>query len=100
MRRTEEDLEAAEAYIDRWIDIDVNDAIAKARARLEQETTPDLAAAPLTPGQRELLVKAPKEAHSMVPEFMHRGYPAEDVEHRQLQDDLGRFLGYHGPSAG
>jgi hypothetical protein len=30
VRRTEEDLEAAEGYIDRWIDIDVNDAIAKA----------------------------------------------------------------------
>lgn len=62
MRRTEEDLKAAEAYIDRWIDIDVNDAIAKAGARLEQEPTPDLATAPLTPGQRELLVKAAKEA--------------------------------------
>lgn len=36
----------------------------------------------------------------MVPEFMHRGYPAADVEYKQLQDDLGRFLGYDGPSAG
>lgn len=50
-------------------------------------------------GQRELLVKAAKEAYSMVPEFMHRGYPAEDAEYKQLQDDLGRFLGYDGPSA-
>jgi hypothetical protein len=36
----------------------------------------------------------------MMPEFMHRGYPAEDVEYKQLKDDLGRFLGYDGPSAG
>lgn len=100
VRRTEEDLEAAEYYIDRWIDIGVNDAIAKAGARLEQEPTPDLAAAPLTPGQGELLVKAAKVAYSMVPKFMHSGYPAEDVEYKQLQDDLGRFLGYDGPSAG
>jgi hypothetical protein len=33
-------------------------------------------------GQRELLVKAAKDAYSMVPEFMHRGYPAEDVEYK------------------
>lgn len=36
----------------------------------------------------------------MVSELMHRGYPAEDVEYKQLQNALGRFLVYDGPSAG
>jgi len=35
VRRTEENLEASEVPIDRWIDIDVNDAINKAAARLD-----------------------------------------------------------------
>lgn len=34
VRHTEIDLETAEVPIDRWLDIDVNDAIAKAAARL------------------------------------------------------------------
>jgi hypothetical protein len=36
----EERLEASELPVERWVDIDVNDAIAKAAARLKSEAAP------------------------------------------------------------
>lgn len=40
LRRSEEILEASELPVERWVDINVNDAIAKAAARLESEAAP------------------------------------------------------------
>jgi hypothetical protein len=49
-RRSEERLEASELPLERWVDIDVNDAIAKAAARLESEAAPVLGLQRPAPG--------------------------------------------------
>jgi hypothetical protein len=103
VRRSEENLEASGLFLfDRRIDISVNDAIAKAAARLETEPLPDLATAPLTRPQRALLANAADEAYSILPEFMYGGRGEDEkelVRLREMHYGLEKLLGYDGPRA-
>lgn len=102
VRRSEENLEASGLHFDRRINIDVNDAISKAAARLESAPVPDLATAPLTRQQRALLAKAADETYSILPEFMYggRGESEEELNSaRSFHDELGALLGYDRPRA-